>query len=262
MGLDVYLKKCADRAEADRIEDDYEKQSDAFWEAGGGYSNATEEQKVEIRAKCAALAEQLGIDGYQHKSRTKIEVDSKIDPEHYFKIGYFRSSYNGGGFDAVMRRFGLPSLGDIMGAGDDYEFVPDWDASLARANDAIAKYEAHLASPVGKYDVLEVSGFDQVGGKEQALAIFAKEIEREHAPGFRSYSNRAGDFYLDGIKAVAVIPGGRSILGQPETYIVYEKESGDGKEDWYLTAIKIVRETCEYVIAQPDRQHFYLVWSG
>jgi len=105
-----------------------------------------------------------------------------------------------------------------------------------------------------------VNGFEEVRTQQRALEIFAEQIARRRPESFRSYSCREGEFHLDGIKAVGFISG-RGILGDPGMYVIYEKET-DGKPDWHLTALKIVRETIEYVIAQPDRQHFYLVWSG
>ncbi len=76
---------------------------------------------------------------------------------------------------------------------------------------------------------------------------------------------------LDGMKVVAVVtktyeppPANdpiRRLIDQPSVFLVYEREPSE-KEDWYLTALRIVRETIEYVLAQPDKQHYYLVWSG
>jgi hypothetical protein len=51
------------------------------------------------------------------------------------------------------------------------------------------------------------------------------------------------------------------LINTPAVFVVYEKEP-DEKEDWYLTALKITRETIEYVLAQPDREQYYLSWSA
>jgi hypothetical protein len=45
---------------------------------------------------------------------------------------------------------------------------------------------------------------------------------------------------------------------EPAAYLVYES---DGLE-WYAQALDIVVETCEWVIAQPDREALYLHWSS
>jgi hypothetical protein len=263
MGLDIYLKKCPDLAAANAAEQARDEEIEALWEEVGGYNKATEAQRAEIGVKADEIAKKHGCTGYfgDHASITAIDAKaSTIDPEHMFKIGYFRSSYNGGGINHVLENIGLPTLHEIFQPNDQYEFKPDWDAALARCNGAIAGYEAHLASPMGKYSAMFVDAINQVSNERDALEIFAKEVAREHAPDFRSYSNGQGTFYRDGIKAVGFMPG-RSIINTPGMYVVYEKEV-HGKPDWYLTALKIVRETIEHVIAQPDSQHFYLTWSG
>lgn len=263
MGLDVYLRKCPDLAVAKAAEQACEAETEALWEAAGGYEKATEAQRDEIRAKSDEIAKKHGCTGKyeQHASITELdEKNSTIDPEHLFKIGYFRSSYNGGGIENVLRKRGLPTLHDIFEPNDQYEFKPDWDAALARCNDAIEKYEAYLAGPLGKYNVMFVDGFEMISSEERALEIFGQQLDRNRPESFRAYSCREGTFYLNGIKAVGFMQG-KSCIDTPGMYVVYEKETDD-KPDWHLTALHIVRETIEYVIAQPDRQHFYLAWSA
>lgn len=45
------------------------------------------------------------------------------------------------------------------------------------------------------------------------------------------------------------------------TYLafIYRQENAT---DWYLEALEIIKETIEYVLMQPDRDKFYLRWSG
>lgn len=263
MGLDVYLKKCPDLAAAKAAEQAYEAEVEALWQAAGGYEKATEVQRDEIRARSEEIAKKHGCTGRYERHASIIEFDeqnSTIDPKHLFKVGYFRSSYNGSGIENVLRKRGLPTLHDIFEPNEEYEFKPDWDAALARCNDAIDKYEAYLAGPLGKYNVMFVDGFEEVRDEARALEIFGEHLARQRPDSFRSYGCREGEFFLDGIKAVGFMPG-RNVINISGMYVVYEKET-DGKPDWHLTALRIVRETIEYVIAQPDRQHFYLVWSG
>lgn len=268
MGLDVYLKKCADIAAADAAEAEYEKRTDPLWSD----QSLTTEQRDE---KLAVIAAELGTDKWgTHQGREGAELNSTIDPEHMFKIGYFRSSYNESGINRVLRNIGQPDLAGIMGAPEDgSNFSPDWEAALARINEVISAYEAHLAGPLGKYGVTNVRPMWEFGVKDEqaALVLFQEEIERDRGAMGGSFSSRDGDFMMSGMKVMAVITkqftpdrSGNSImamLNRPSVFLIYEKEA-DGKPDWYLTALKIVRETCEHVIAQPDRQHYYMVWSG
>lgn len=235
MGLDIYLRKCADLDAAIAAEKASEEEITALWEAVGGYSAATEEQKNEIIAKAEEVATKHGVNGRWGKHSSIQEFDeaaSKIYPDHKFKIGYYRSSYNDGGIERVMRKIGLPGLHEIFEPGEEYNFKPNWDEALTRVNAAITGYEAHLAGPAGKFCVSEIRPLWGFGAADEkaALDLFMEQLDthKDSKGGCDHYS---------------------------------KDQDGDGKEDWYLSALKIVRESIEYVIAQPDRQHFYLVWS-
>jgi hypothetical protein len=43
----------------------------------------------------------------------EVEEPSAKYPEHYFKIGYFRSEYHENGINDVLDRLGLPNLIDV-----------------------------------------------------------------------------------------------------------------------------------------------------
>lgn len=267
MGLDVYLYKCPNRAEADRIEKEYEDASEALWEFEGRngreYDQLTEGEKELVREQSNALMEKMGLVRYgTHPSRQKIEIDSTKYSDHLFKIGYFRSSYNGGGFNSVMRRLGLPDLYALFGASfDQPNETPNWDAALEQTDTAIEGFKKFLASDEAKYDVFGLNTIfaqDGVKDDEEALEVFKRHLnERKNRPdAWRSYSNRDGEFRLDGIKVFAILNG--KSFGGAAHYIVYEGES----KDWYLQALEVIKETIEYVLAQPDKADYYLSWSG
>lgn len=279
MGLDIYLRKLTGGVtleEAARIEDEYENRADDNWKEVGGYEAASEEQRAAVNAKNNALAKEMGLgDWGQHPARADAEVPaSKVDPDHYFKLNYLRSSYNGSGFNAVMRNAGLTDLYGIFGRtnDDEYHWRPDWQASLDRVNAAVDAYAASLAAPGGNVRVMEVrhnafiSPASQPSSEAAALEIYRREAGRDIGAPFRSYGNRDGDFYLDGLTVRALIPGvTRGILSgklEPVVYAVIDAATEEGKEDWYLTALKITREMIEFVLAQPDADAYYLTWSA
>lgn len=281
MGLDISLCKLSGGVtleQVDAIEDEYEKRSDEAWEAIGGYDEPSEEQRNAVRARCKAIAAELGLGEHgKHPARADAKVpESKVDPEHYFKLNYLRSSYNGGGINHVLRDAGVMTLYGIFTGGEEsdppYHFVPDWAASLERVDAAIEAWRSHLAAPGGNVRVMEVrhnmftSLSDLPSSEAAALAIYRREAGREHAPDFMSYGNRDGEFWLDGLTLRALIPGvTRRILGdgqEPIVYAVFDVKVDDGKEDWHLTALKITREMIEFVLAQPDRDRYYLTWSA
>jgi hypothetical protein len=267
MGLDVYLYRCADRKAAAAVEKQYNQESEKIWEDEALSSDVA-------LAQSEALAERLGLDDCgQHPSRERVAINSTIDPEHMFKVGYFRSSYNSGGINHVLDNLGFAGLYQIMGVGWDVsEPEIDWDEALRNANQAISAYEAHLASPAGKYRVDHIRPMGQSGadGEKAALELFVGQLQAMPTSDMRDFSNGDGHFFLDGKKVCAIIPEQAKaptgnpmldMLNQPGVFVISEKEPSE-KRDWYLTALLIVKETIEYVLAQPDRENYYMVWSG
>src|SRR5882724_7093236 len=90
VGLDVYLRKYDDFADTQKREKAYEKRTEPLYADGNGL---TDEQR---KAKREAIAAELQLDEWGTDKALVHEVSSNSAkyPEHYFKIGYFRSSYN------------------------------------------------------------------------------------------------------------------------------------------------------------------------
>lgn len=280
MGLDIYLRKCPDLRAAKAAEAAADEATNALWASAGPYDALSDQAKKELRDRCTAINAEHGCDeDGRHNSITEHRsADSAIDPAHMFKLGYFRSSYNEGGIERVMRNLGLPSLHDIFGVtnGDAYEIQPDWTAALERATQAIDGYSAFLASDAGRYRVTHLRPmFDRgVKTEKEALDAFLEQVKANADRGadWSSFSTSQGEFWMKGLKVHAVItktyerPRAGDVIGAliggPSVFVVYEQEREGGKEDWYLTALRIVRESIEFVLAQPDKQRFYLVWSG
>jgi hypothetical protein len=174
MGLDVYLEKCPNRAEAERIEEEYEAKSSEAYNKGN-FDNLTQAERDAHWSAMNDLAASMGLDKWGvHLSRVEIHDDSSLHPEHMFKIGYFRSSYNGGGINNVLGNIGIDDLYAIFDKkSDDYCFVPDWKASLERCNKALAEYKAHINSDAGKFGVMTFSG---IGAAARNDASFLERV--------------------------------------------------------------------------------------
>jgi hypothetical protein len=203
-----------------------------------------------------------------------IELASKKHPEEHFKVGYFRSSYNGSGTNQVLGKAGVMTLNEIFDVkGDEYLQFPDWDASLVRAKKALADLQD--AAKNKNYGVQEMKyefiasprAAAPVNDELEALNSFMEEV-KQHTPkegekdsGFRDYSCSKGEFHLDGEKVFGFIHGMKKhfLSGRPEPclYIVTQ-----GYLEHYVPSLEIVVETIEYVLAQPDREKFYMRWSG
>lgn len=261
MGLDVYLYKYENKADTDKRKAEYETASEANWNNAGDYSSLTDSQKEEVSAKNKAVADSLGLGdwGSDEKLKTKIEFDSKTDPEHYFKVGYLRSSYNGGGINRVLENLGVPGLYEIFEAGDEYCFQPNWEGALSRCVHAI-----ELLKSKGNYRVFTVSenifGSPNLPQNEnEALAAFLEQIGKESAFDDSGYSTRSGHFYpKTPLKVFGLLPGQSNILKKQScAYVVCE-----GENEWYIKALQITKETIEYVLAQPDKEKYWLHWSS
>lgn len=259
MGLDVYLYKYENKAETQRKEALYEEFTKKMWE-GKDYKLTPESEKEDIRVREHAFAETLGLDKYGCDETTKrqIEIDSSIDKDHYFKIGYFRSSYNSGGIERILNNLGVDGLYEIFQPNDEYCFQPDWQDALKRVNKSIKSLEKK-----GGYRAFEVSenifGQNLIRSQKEAINIVIDELSRNDVNGFGAYSNNKGEFFLkEPLQVIALIPGITTVLGQrPCTYVVTKEDN-----EWYLTALKIVRETIEFVLQQPEIEKYWLHWSS
>lgn len=230
----------------------------------------------------------MGLDVYLNKSRfsknnqgeeedvsTQIEEDSAKHPKHLFKVGYFRSSYNGGGLNRVLKNLGVPDLYDIFAVTEEGYYVkPNWVESLMRAEEAITKFDEAIALN-GSVQVAEEWFFDWwkqgPSNGEEAMKVYLAELaEKKKANnfGFCAYSNQKGLFYLDAPLKVKAIIKGHSAFNlkkgagkEPAVYVIFEEDSS-----WYRQALEIVVETCQYVLENDGTlekgEEFCLHWSA
>lgn len=283
MGLDVYLYKYDNYEKTIAAEKEYEKQSEEIWaKFPGKYEQLTEEQKKEARKQIDAAAKKLGLGEYGEDQASKhcIELPSVKHPKHYFKIGYFRSSYNDSGINHKLSNWIDEDLYTIIRGGRDndqeYYFQPDWEMARIRAVSALTKLRAFFKQNV-KFNVttLRYNQFSKleeqvVSDEQEAMKLYLEQL-KGHPPkdgddDFASYSTNKGDFFHNGLEVVAVIRGSEKALFNnfqvPCMYMVYKASAED--TEYYEQALEIVAETCEYVLKQPkkDRNKFYLHWSG
>lgn len=273
MGLDVYLYYYTDFEKSQQLEADYEERSNAIYAEYGKYDDLPEAQKKEARDRCDQLGKELGLDswGTDETYKQKIELESERHPSaELFKVGYFRSSYNSGGIDRILHtNCGGKTLSWIFNVGDDYHVRPDWRASRRRAEEALEDLQNHAARYGGlkieRVDFFGLSKTEVPSDEEEAMALVKKHIETFGEKGkksFGSYSSREGWFFLDEPRSVvALIPGTQSFLNQTQP-CVYAAFKSEDAFSFYCTALEIVIETIDYVLAQPDPESYILHWSG
>jgi len=268
MGLDIYIYHIPDRNGIRRKEKLFEEEKGKIWDIVGGRNPANKQDSEKVQELLESFASNLGLDrwGISH-DMTKIEIDSSLYPDHMFKIGYFRSSYNDGGIERVLFNMGLGNMDWIFGYTEDdqgYEFCPNWKESLKRAKELLFKLKG---MPAYRCTEIRIGDFKtpSVTSAADAMEIFKKEVGRfknEKAGSFGSYSNSDGHFYLDeDMKILALIPGtAKSYLGKgtvPTMNVIYE-----GNNSFYIQALEIIIETCNWVLSKKDPLNYYLHWSG
>lgn len=258
MGLDVYLYQYDDVAAVIAAEAEAERFSEATWSAAGKYDALSDEQKDSTRAVIAEHNTALGLDewGADKTRKHEIKIASAKYPEHMFKIGYFRSSYNGGGINNIARDLIGMTLDDIFQSGDEYIIAPDW----AMAREAAVEFHRKLAA-APRLRVMTVGPnvfmSSPTASSADAISIAQRQLARKSAFGDGAYGNRDGEFFPKPFPIVAAIPG-VGVLGETAVHLVYE----DAGFDWYLQAAEIVIETIDYVLAQPNPETFRLHWSS
>lgn len=281
MGLDVYLYHCADFDEAQRLETEYEERSEALWSEDKEYDDYSEEEKEAIRAESEKIKTKLGLIGYgEHPDKQQVNVDSPTYPDHMFKIGYWRSSYNSGGLNHVLSDAGLPDMYEMCPAADGEShdrigYSPmDWWGCRNRIEATLK-----LLQESAPFRIMEVSHNEFMLGRHtfpsserEALELFNATLsKRSDDAEFQNFSNAEGHFYLgdEPLPVVAILPGIKeSLMGKltdrggkmPCQYVVYRDT--DENRQWYQQCLEIMIETCDYCIAQPDPENYRMSWSG
>lgn len=261
MGLDVYLYKYADFEETQRKEREYEAYSDGLWKHLV-YADIPEEERGEIRKKEVAFKTSLGI-ADEDAGKERVELPSPTYPEHIFKIGYFRSSYNDAGLNRILDTVCGKNLYNVFcdETSPMYYVKPDWENAMRVTDDLITKLNDHVSKinvSVSAVDVGDRSPKELPTSTNDALTLYIEEFLRNPSLPFGgAYSNSVGLFSMKSAQKVkAFIPGLR--YSRPCVYIIHEETAFS----WYIEALEIVKETIQYVLKQPDREKYILHWSS
>lgn len=286
MGLDIYLYRCKDLAALKEFEDRQTAAHDAIYEQisaePGSMLGLSKQFHPKARDKYLVEIEKWNKANKAPVKEIEVEtLDSKQYPDHMFKLNYFHSSYNEGGLNAILRTAvgkDLYYVFDHKSAGP-YRFTPNWEQARLRAQELKAAYQAHLDS-VGAVRVVAVSAAREGNptNAAEAMEIFKKrqlEHDKEFAEGaeiphWKSkdadwFSNNQGDFFLGkGATVLAAIPG-NGYIGRCTYLVIREDGIGDvtaNGTNWYIAALDIVIESCEYILSQKKPQQYCLHWSS
>ena len=267
MGLDVYLYHYDDFDKIQALKEEFDKRCNAIWSFDGrAYESLTNAEKEQAKARICLLRKEFGIDEHEHfNGETQIEKLSKQYPKHPFGIGYFRSSYNEGGINKILENIGIPGLYQIFEPNERYEFSPDWNKALKATQFAITAFNDFILSPQGQFTVHQFSANIFTPENElpksevEAFQIFMQQYNRTDTDKLGHYTNAAGEFMFQGVPVYGLI-GGIGWHQKPTTFVVVKVKKGYYK--YYLNALEIIKETIEYVLAQPDPANYYLHWSA
>lgn len=265
MGLDVYLYRYENKAETDALEKKVGALTDAVWSGassddGRGPERLARAKEIELQHGYVEVGENYKY--LEPPGKAQIKQPSAKYPEHFFKIGYFRSSYNAAGINRVLEEVCNTSLSEIMGYAGDYCFQPDWATARRMAVETLELLQKAEKVRVFKFEANPFCLQQNLPSSEaKALEIFLEQNARKREDGWGSYSNRDGYFYLDEpLNVKAVIPGmDASFRGPtPCVYVVAEAEWFDS----YIQSMEIVIETIDFVLGQSDPEKYWLHWSG
>lgn len=286
MGLDIYTyrtKNFDEYKKFDKIIDEADKVNEDEWsrlDRGREYEEIPEAEREKISASAKKVAleyvKERGIDvdgktstwDIKNPHKETVDETSKVHPEHeLFRVGYFRSSYNGSGINHILEdRIGITLYDIFQNNSEDYDFIPDWEDVKERAlkarDDLKQAYE-----DIGNITVIEVNGYnreEQPQTTAEALAQYKSNLDsnKNNQNSFNNYSNSTGlyNFSESPYKVRAVIPG-TSKYGfvKNVTYLVIEQSQDT--VDFYLQALDIIAETAD--LALSDKEHVYFLgWSG
>lgn len=188
-----------------------------------------------------------------------IEHNSPTHPDGLFNIGYFRSSYNSGGFNSVMERYNVPDLYVIFDVADhDYYVIPDWEASLERAQIARQKLlEVNTDYSVIEFHPINVHQEDakHLPDESNVIDYYLKNRPVDHN-NYLLY-NKLLMTLPPNTKIVGIVHG-QNVLGKPCQFLIIDKPLDKS----YYDCMDVIVETCEYVINSGYPEQFYLRWSG
>lgn len=154
-----------------------------------------------------------------------VELDSAKYPEHMFKIGYLRSSYNNSGFDSMLSQLCNYDLGTIFNYDGDYMFIPDWDKSLVRCDamiDQLKCNNGYVVYPISPFNGIPTTMNHNCHKEADSLRQYNSIMEENHKD--EPFETNEFQIWPKGTTLLAVVSGSNTILMRDESdeYYVYK----------------------------------------
>lgn len=170
--------------------------------------------------------------------------------------GYLRSSYNPSGFNSFCNdHLNHRGFYDIFQP-EDYEVPnPDWDAFEERRQQLETLF---TEKKVSLYKVIRISHHEKQESEYAALRTFQKNHEQHHSDGnFRSYSNRDGSFFTEGITVRAVMAANQFFGPIADTILICDMDNES--LDYYQG---IIEKDLKEFIALGKEKNASIIWSS
>lgn len=229
MGLDIYLVKFSNISTNNLLE---------FWKIrkniGYGFADHLSSQlcthkKEDYKNKCIQIAISLDlpkdIENNQDKYEKNIEKPSKRHPNCSYRIGYWRSGYDGLGLNTILRQVLSQDLYDIFPDidRDDSNYIkPNWQNSRNMMQNLLNQF---VELGAYNYKFLEAIG-----------------IHEDHLQNLQS-SSLSSNF-----------KSAISILEEAYEHKIMFQD--------YVEEMEVIIETIDYVLSQPDINSYMLYWSA
>jgi hypothetical protein len=229
MGLDVYLcylpgldtKKIAL----------YSEKCNQLTLNSSQYHNRTspivQKEIAELSKRYLQLPLEIGlpddIDKQIEQNKQQIDLPSIKYPQEY-RIGYWRSSYGGGGIDTVLKTTIDLGLYDVFpeANGRGTYLKPDWEGSLQVLRYMLIRFQRQGFED---RNFLNVTGFNIELGQNFVATLNSSNPERQ------------------------------TLRTELEDCFTPESRFND-----YVKELEVIIETVEYVLAQSDREQYVLCW--
>lgn len=203
----------------------------------------------------------MGLDIYlEWDNMTEAEDKARYtDFANAGTVGYLRSSYNDAGFNHWAQTYigGKDFYWIFQPHDEGAGFRPDWDACLARAEEALAEAERVGGTP-GVVECLPA--YTVYPNAESALKAFqeanAKYANAKYQP-FRWYSNHQGEFFPQDPPKVLAVMAIKSLLGGSQTVLITEPTVD--QHDYY---INILKKDVPAFIKLGKEKNARVIWSG
>lgn len=285
MGLDIYFEIYENRPMVKKAEASYNKWTEGLIldhpfasRLGTNILRLNDDQRRVLQTHRDFVSMAVGLKTNGYFSPESLRLPSVKYPEHLFKIGYFRSSYNESGTNRVLKNCIEKDLYWIFQyKEEEQEFQIDWKKGRERADQALTELKAFTDRygslfQINAIDFPTNSGTQPKDNREALLAVtnaidnnrgeFDRAKEKEPALDFLSFSNRDGYFNISPRKegplpVCAQIPG--FYRDKPVVYIVNRTEAS-----WYIEALEIVLESFDHVLSLPQKEQkkIWIGWCG